>query len=53
MLTLFLLEMGTLAGRRMRDVKTAGFGLVVFAIVFPIFSGLLGGQGITPSVLLS
>jgi hypothetical protein len=42
MLTLFLLEMGTLAGRRMRDIKVAGFGLVVFAIVFPIFSGVLG-----------
>jgi hypothetical protein len=42
MLTLFLLEMGTLAGRRMRDVKTAGAGLIVFAIVFPIFSGILG-----------
>ena len=42
MLTLFLLEMGTLAGRRMRDVKTAGFGLVVFAILFPIGSGVLG-----------
>jgi hypothetical protein len=42
MLTLFLLEMGTLAGRRMRDVKTAGVGLIVFAIVFPIISGVLG-----------
>ena len=42
MLTLFLLEMGTLAGRRMRDVKTAGVGLIVFAIVFPIGAGVLG-----------
>ena len=42
MLTLFLLEMGTLAGRRMRDVKSAGIGLVVFAIVFPVMSGFLG-----------
>lgn len=42
MLTLFLLEMGTLAGRRMRDVKSAGIGLVAFAILFPIVSGVLG-----------
>ncbi len=42
MLTLFLLEMGTLAGRRMRDVKTAGVGLIVFAIAFPIGAGVLG-----------
>jgi hypothetical protein len=42
MLTLFLLEMGTLAGRRMRDVKSAGIGLVVFAILFPIGAGVLG-----------
>jgi hypothetical protein len=42
MLTLFLLEMGTLAGRRMRDVKSAGAGLIVFAILFPIASGFLG-----------
>jgi hypothetical protein len=39
---LFLLEMGTLAGRRMRDVKSAGAGLIVFAILFPIVSGVLG-----------
>ena len=42
MLTLFLLEMGTLAGRRIQDVKSAGAGLIIFAIVFPIASGLLG-----------
>jgi hypothetical protein len=42
MLTLFLLEMGTLAGRRMRDVKSAGLGLIVFAILFPIGAGVLG-----------
>ena len=42
MLTLFLLEMGTLAGRRMRDIKSAGIGLIVFAILFPIGSGVLG-----------
>ena len=34
--------MGTLAGRRMRDVKSAGAGLIVFAILFPIASGFLG-----------
>jgi len=41
-LTLFLLEMGVIAARRLRDLPQAGFGLVVFALVFPIFAGVLG-----------
>lgn len=41
-LALFLLEMGVLAGRRLSDIRTAGAGLIVFAIVFPIFAGTLG-----------
>ena len=44
-LTLFLLEMGVLAGRRLGEVRRAGFGLIVFAIVFPVFSGALGIVG--------
>lgn len=44
-LALFLLEMGMLAGRRLGDLRKAGFGLVVFAIVFPIFAGSLGIVG--------
>lgn len=41
-LALFLLEMGVLAGRRLSDIRTAGVGLIVFAIVFPVFAGTLG-----------
>jgi len=41
-LALFLLEMGVLAGRRLPDVRTAGWGLIGFAIAFPMFSGVLG-----------
>jgi len=41
-LTLFLLEMGILAGRRLGDARKVGFGLVVFAVGFPVFSGALG-----------
>ena len=41
-LTLFLLEMGIVAGRRLPDVKKAGLGLVGFGIVFPLVSGTLG-----------
>lgn len=44
-LALFLLEMGMLAGRRLGDLRQAGFGLVVFAIVFPIVAGILGIGG--------
>ncbi len=41
-LALFLLEMGVLAGRRLSDIRTAGAGLIVFAIIFPVFAGTLG-----------
>lgn len=41
-LTLFLLEMGVLAGRRLGAVREAGAGLFVFAIVFPVAAGTVG-----------
>lgn len=41
-LALFLLEMGVLTGRRMGDMRNAGWGVVVFAIVFPVLAGTLG-----------
>ena len=41
-LALFLLEMGVLAGRRLSDIRSAGAGLIIFAIVFPLFAGTLG-----------
>jgi hypothetical protein len=44
-LTLFLLELGIVAGRRVRDVKVAGVGLVVFGITFPLVAGALGVVG--------
>ena len=41
-LTLFLLEMGIVAGRRLPDIKKAGIGLVVFGLGFPLISGTIG-----------
>lgn len=41
-LVLFLLELGIVAGRRIPDIRQAGFGLVLFALVFPIIAGTLG-----------
>ncbi|NJD20674.1 MAG: sodium-dependent bicarbonate transport family permease [Gemmatimonadetes bacterium] len=41
-LTLFLLEMGLVAARRLRDLKEAGPGLVAFAVVVPLVHGALG-----------
>jgi hypothetical protein len=41
-LTLFLLEMGVIAARRLRDLPRAGVGLGVFAVAFPLVSGTLG-----------
>jgi hypothetical protein len=44
-LTLFLLELGMLTGRQLSAVRQAGPGLVVFALVFPLFAGLTGVIG--------
>ena len=41
-LVLFLLDLGVLAGRRLRDVRSAGPGLLVAALVIPVFNGTLG-----------
>lgn len=41
-LVLFLLDLGVLAGRRLRDVPAAGPGLVVAALVVPLLNGGLG-----------
>lgn len=41
-LMLFLLEMGLIAGERLRDAKEAGIKLVAFAIIAPILQGALG-----------
>lgn len=40
-LTLFLLEMGIIAARRLRDLQKVGLFLVGFGIVVPILHGLL------------
>lgn len=41
-LTLFLLELGIVAGKRIKDIRQGGLGLVIFAILFPLVSGSLG-----------
>lgn len=41
-LTLFLLEMGRLAGERLRDVIGAGWRLIAAAIVIPLINGTIG-----------
>lgn len=42
MLCLFLLEMGITACRRIRDLKTAGIGFIVFGLVAPNLFAILG-----------
>jgi hypothetical protein len=41
-LTLFLLEMGLVTARRLRDLRKVGLFLVAFGIVVPILHGILG-----------
>jgi len=41
-LALFLLELGTVAGRRLRDLKNVGFFLAAFGIIMPMAHGALG-----------
>jgi len=41
-LTLFLLEMGLVAGSRLSDLRHAGIFLIIFGIVMPIMHGALG-----------
>lgn len=41
-LTLFLLEVGLVTGRRLQDLKSAGWRLVAFALIMPMLHGLLG-----------
>ena len=44
-LTLFLLELGIVAGRRLPDVKKTGLGLVAFGTLFPLVAGFAGVAG--------
>ncbi|MEY4484279.1 MAG: hypothetical protein RL693_1731 [Verrucomicrobiota bacterium] len=41
-LTLFLLEVGLITGRRLHDLKTVGWRLVAFALVMPVLHGFIG-----------
>ncbi len=41
-LTLFLLEMGMLVGRRLSDIRKAGMFLVGFGVIMPLIHGVLG-----------
>lgn len=42
LLALFLLEMGTVAGRRLGDIRAAGLFLVGFGVLAPVIHGVLG-----------
>lgn len=41
-LTIFLLEMGLAAGKRLNEVRKAGFFLFVFGIIMPVFHAVIG-----------
>ena len=42
MLTIFLLQLGIQAGKSVKEAKKAGFGLLVFALGFPLAAGAIG-----------
>ena len=59
-LALFLLEVGLVTGRRLRDLKSAGWRLVAFALIMPVIHGFIGaflgklsGLGIGGSTVLA
>ncbi len=41
-LMLFLLEMGLVAGEKLKDARQAGWPLILFAIISPVIQGVLG-----------
>ena len=41
-LMLFLLEMGLVAGDKLKDASKAGYSLVIFAVVAPLLQGMFG-----------
>jgi len=41
-LTVYLLHLGFVAGERLRDVRSAGGGLIAFALMFPVVAGTVG-----------
>ncbi len=41
-LVLFLLEMGIVAARRLKDLRQVGFFLAAFGVVLPVVHGFLG-----------
>lgn len=41
-LTVYLLHLGFVAGERLRDVRSAGGGLIAFALMFPVIAGTVG-----------
>jgi hypothetical protein len=42
MLTVFLLQLGIQAGKSVKDARKAGYGLLAFALAFPLASGAMG-----------
>ena len=42
MLSLYMLDMGILAGKRLGDLRRSGMYLSVFSLVYPAFGGLIG-----------
>jgi len=42
MLSLYMLDMGLLAGRRLGDLKRSGPFLVIFALIYPVVFSILG-----------
>ena len=41
-IVIFMIEMGIIAGQRLDDIKRVGVFLTAFAIVIPLFNGIIG-----------
>lgn len=41
-LSFFLLDMGMVAARRIKDLKSTGFFLIAFGVIMPVFNAIIG-----------
>ena len=44
-LSIFLLQIGFMAGKNFHQIRSVGFGMIAYALLFPVLAGFLGAVG--------